>query len=111
MILTAIAAFWAGRLTAAPADTCTFYAVIERIDGPHLLVQGLDINDINHRGQFHFTIQDSTVLLGQNTAIASNDLQVGNRIAVTYTGPVQETYPAGLTCVTMLQLLKDTEQP
>lgn len=35
-----------------------FYAVISERDGSHLLVDGLEINDINSRGQFYLTIDD-----------------------------------------------------
>ena len=59
----ALLAFQAGRASAlGPSPGQTFYAVIDQIDGSFLTVTGLEVNDINHRGQFTFSVEENTVL-------------------------------------------------
>lgn len=100
--------YFAGKKSADPVVTgTTFYAVIEEINGTSFLVDGLEINDINSRGEFYFTVDDQTVLEWRNTGIAISDLQVGDTIAVTYTGEVMETYPVRINDIIKLQLLDD----
>ena len=92
-------------------NTQTFYATITDIsltsdNDYQLLVHGLDINDINHRGDFHFSVEDATILW-HNIEIDAADLDVGDNIAVTYTGDVLEIGPAILTQVLKIDLLDD----
>lgn len=99
-----------GRQTAQPGaenTSITFYAVIEEIDGNNLLVDGLEVNDINSRGKFRFVVEDTTLLEWHHTTIRLSELQAGDTIAVTYTGMVQETYPADIRDVVRIQLLDD----
>lgn len=86
----------------------TFYGVIDDIRGGDLTVIGLDENDINHRGAFRFSMGEVPATW-RSTDITLTDLQVGDVVAVTYTGFVQETNPAGLTDVRKVELLSDRE--
>lgn len=86
-----------------------FYATIEEIygGGTHILVKGLDINDINYRGEFRFSIGDDTELIWRGIKIDVSSLKVGQNISVTHTGGVLEIYPAQLTKVTKIIVLDD----
>lgn len=116
LVLVAVAAFLIGRLTAnkdyswlPSVSGQTFYAKILEIDGNYFHVEGLEINDINHRGEFTFTVSEDTMLEWRNTKLlmTSGDLDVGDLISITYSGSVQETYPARLTKVDKITLLDD----
>lgn len=116
-ITSGIAGFLLGRHTAPhtlPAkyvmpdfSTTTFYATITSIHEKHLQVQGLEINDINSRGAFDLSIGDTTTLEWRGTTLQLSELNVGDTIAVTYTGDVLETYPAQIMNVQKIQLLDD----
>lgn len=88
-----------------------FYATIEEIREYNgittVLVKGLDVNDINHRGEFDFSIDNDTELLWHGTKIEISDLKEGQNISITSTGEVLERYPAGLTKVTRVIVLDD----
>lgn len=88
-----------------------FYATIEEIREYNgittVLVKGLDVNDINHRGEFDFSIDNDTELLWHGTKIEISDLKEGQNISITSTGEVLERYPAGLTKVTRVIILDD----
>lgn len=88
-----------------------FYATIEKITKYNgittVLVKGLDVNDINHRGEFDFSIDANTELLWHGTKIEISDLKEGQNISITSTGEVLERYPAGLTKVTRVIVLDD----
>lgn len=116
LFAVAIAAFFVGRLTAnrnynwlPSVSGQTFYAKILKVDGNYLHVEGLEVNDINHRGEFTFTIDENTMLEWHNTKLlmTSGDLDAGDLISITYSGFVLETYPAGLTKVDKITLLDD----
>jgi hypothetical protein len=85
----------------------TFYAVIEEIKDSVLLVQGMDVNDINFRGEFYLTLSEKTELTWRYTEISSAELAAGDRISVTFTGEVMETAPAQIQEVLRIQLLED----
>jgi len=51
------------------SNSQTFYAEIKKINGTNLLVDGLDVNDINYRGEFSFKVLEETKLEWRNTAI------------------------------------------
>lgn len=107
--VTAGASFALGRITAdtLAVPSVTFYATIDDISGNHLTVSGLEVNDINTRGQFTFSIDEDTVLEWRYTALTADELDAGDTIAVTYTGYVLETYPARLEKILKIQLLDD----
>ena len=88
-----------------------FYATVEKITEYNgittVLVKGLDVNDINHRGEFDFSIDANTELLWYGTKIEISDLKEGQNISITSTGEVLTRYPAGLTKVTKIIVLDD----
>ena len=88
-----------------------FYASIEKISEYNgitsILVKGLDINDINYRGEFSFSINNETELLWRHTKIDISSLKVGQNISITHTGEVLTIYPAQLTKVTKIMVLDD----
>jgi len=90
-------------------STQTFYGSIDDIRSNSLCVIGLEENDINHRGAFRFSVKD-VPMSWRSTEIAWKDLQIGDVVAVTYAGPVQETAPAGIGNVVKLELLSDRER-
>lgn len=87
----------------------TFSAIIKEIreanDTTTVLVEGLESNDINHRGEFDFSIDSDTELLWNNTKIEISDLKEGQTVSITSTGEVLERYPAGLTKVIKVVVL------
>lgn len=96
----------------------TFYATIEEISDLEVYgiktikVKGLDINDINHRGEFTFdvildNIPDNFKLKWRGTNITFKQLKVGQTIAVYNYGEIQETEPANLSTVRMIVVLDD----
>lgn len=88
--------------------TDTFYATILTIDDHVLLVEGLEVNDINTRGQFYIQVDENTRLDWLGTELALSDLDVGDRIAITWSGLVQETSPANImNPVHRIKLLDD----
>lgn len=103
----AVISYLVGRLNAPDMNTKTFYATVESINGNSFVVQGLEVNDINSRGQFTFTVEDTTALEWHNTEIQISDLQAGDTISVTYSGGVTETYPAGIENIIKIVLLDD----
>ncbi len=98
--------FFLGRFTAPTTHSKTFYAVITQKSGDHLIVEGIPENDINHRGFFQFDLE-GVKLTWRYTEISADDLDVGDLIAVTYTGPVLEISPAIIENVLEIQLLDD----
>ena len=92
----------------------TFYATITdiqdtglTIDDTALSVKGLDINDINFRGDFKFVITEATEIEWRNTEIETDDLEVGDNISIIFNGSIQETYPAKINDVLKIKLLDD----
>ena len=112
VLLAAGAGFWAGSRWSAghtPVEEPgqTFYATITEVQDSSLLVQGLGINDINHRGRYSVPISEYTKITWRYEAMDFTELKSGQTISITYVGGVQETDPAGLTDVTWIQLLDD----
>lgn len=87
----------------------TFYAEITDIRDSDIRVQGLDVNDINHRGHFTFTIVEETELVWNGTTMIPSELNVGDLISITYTGGLLETSPAQICEVVKVQLLDDNK--
>lgn len=107
ILMAGIGGFFLGRFTAPETPSVTFYAEVEKNGENYLLVQGLAVNDVNHRGRFDFGKSDDIELVWRNTKIAWEDLDEGDTVAVTYTGSVMETEPAKLAKVLSVQLLED----
>ena len=88
-----------------------FYAKIKKISTYNgtttILVEGLEVNDINHRGLFEFSIKDDTKILWRGTEIKLSDLKEKQNISITSIGVVEESYPARLTNVSRVILLDD----
>ena len=103
----AIISYFAGKLSTSNMDTETFYASIESINDNFFIVQGLEVNDINNRGHFKFTVDDGTTFEWHNTEILINDLQVGDTISITYSSDITESYPAGIKNIIKIVLLDD----
>lgn len=93
----------------------TFYAKIEDIREYNgitsIRVHGLDVNDINYRGEFDFSIKKETIITWRGENIDISDLKVGSNISITFDGHILESYPAQITNVKKIKLLddKDTE--
>lgn len=110
IVLVAIAfaaGFFTGRNTKDTLAGVTFYAEIEKISDENMEVRGLEVNDVNSRGRFYFTVEDTTVLEWHHTKIVLDDFEVGDTVAVTCSGFVDETYPARIHNVMKIQLLDD----
>ena len=114
MVLAIVGSYFLGyktaydRLKAGEGELPqTFYATITEREGDHFAVEGLSVNDIKFRGEFTFTITPDTSLIWRGETLPAEELQVGDRVAVTFDGTVQEVYPAVLTGVLQVQLLED----
>ena len=92
----------------------TFYANIESIkqynDGSfHLNVKGLEVNDINYRGNFTFKVEDNMDIIWRGEKIKVSDLAVGNNISITFTDEILTSIsPTPLQEVIKVQLLDNT---
>lgn len=85
----------------------TFYAKITGISDTIFYVQGIGLNDINYRGEFDFRVISETELVWRGTPMSITEFDVGDNIAITYTGEILERYPAHITDVVKIQLLDD----
>lgn len=85
----------------------TFYANITDLSDSFFSVQGIELNDINYRSEFDFEITSETQLVWRGTSMAISEFEVGDCIAITYIGEIQETYPPYITNVVKIQLLED----
>ena len=91
------------------ANSQTFYAVIDSIDGTSFRVTGMDVNDVNFRSEFDFSIDDATriTITWRYEPMDLSELEAGDHISITFSGDILETYPAVLEDVTWIQLLDD----
>ena len=90
-------------------EASVFYAqIVERRENT-LLVEGLPVNDVNHRGQFSFTLGEDTRLLGRGEEITQEALRPGDTVAVTYSGETLEVYPVMLPQGYQMLLLEDED--
>ena len=88
-------------------EASVFYAqIVERRENT-LLVEGLPVNDVNHRGQFSLTLGEDTRLLWHGEEITQEALRPGDTVAVTYSGETLEVYPVMLPQVYQVLLLED----
>ncbi len=86
----------------------TFYAVITEIRDDSYLVDGLEVNDVNFRDEFSFSISPETILEWRGVPITPEDLEVGDTISISFPGYVLEIYPAIIPEVDAIRLLDDT---
>ena len=91
----------------------TFYAKIESIkqynDGSfHVNVKGLEVNDINYRGNFTFKVDDSIKMTWRGEEVKVTDLKEGSNISITFTDEIiNEISPTLLEEVVKIQILDD----
>ena len=85
----------------------TFYATITEINGNDFTVEGLDINDINYRGAFTFSVTAETELVWRGTEMQVEEFDIEDVISVSFTGLVQEREPGHILDVVRVQLLDD----
>ena len=89
----------------------TFYANIQSIkqynDGSfHLNVKGLEVNDINYRGNFTFKVDDSMNMVWRGKKIKVSDLKEGTNISITFTDEIiRSISPTPLEEVVKIQVL------
>ena len=72
-----------------------------------ILIEGLESNDINHRGEFDLSVDKDTELLWKEAKIELSSLKEGQNVSITSTGEILESYPAQLTKVTKIIVLED----
>ena len=99
-----------GASSAEPVSeelTQTFYATISEVQDNRLLVEGLEVNDINHRGAFTVPVDSSTRITWRYEDMDFSELRPGQTVSVTYSGAVLESDPAQLTKTDWIQLLDD----
>lgn len=96
-----------GRMKNSLLNAQTFYATISGIQDDTFNVTGMEVNDVNFRGEFCLSVEEETKLLWRGTDIPVEDLEIGDHIAVTFTGSVLETYPGQIQHVDVIRLLDD----
>ncbi len=89
------------------SDTEVVYAEILRVDDGFFHVRGLDVNDINGRGEYTFYAKEHTKLIWRGTELSLSDFDAGDRIAFYFSGEVLESYPAQVPNVLKIKLLDD----
>lgn len=94
------------------AEGTTFYAKIDSIrenNGTiHISATGLDVNNINWRGKYNFSIKESTDIVWRSVKIPVSDLGVKNNIAITITDEtIPDVVPTPLQEIEKIELLDD----
>ncbi len=94
------------------AEGTTFYAKIDSIrenNGTiHISATGLDVNNINWRGKYNFSIKESTDIVWRGVKIPVSDLGVKNNIAITITDETTpDVVPTPLQEIEKIELLDD----
>lgn len=67
----------------------------------------MEINDINFRGEFSFSVVENTKITWRYTDILLEDLEVGDHISITFIGDILESSPKQIQQVEVIQLLDD----
>lgn len=70
-------------------------------------MKGLEVNDINDRGEFTFSVTDKTALTWRGTKVSLSDFDPGDTVSITYSGYRLAIYPEALQDVYRVQLLDD----
>ena len=105
-----VGGIFVGRNTQKETDfpNCeVVYAEIISVDNGYFHVKGLDVNDINGRGEFTFSAKENTRLVWRGTEIPLSDFQADDRIAFYWRGMILESFPAQVQNVVMIKLLDD----
>ena len=98
----------------------TFYATIEKISDSEvygikeITVKGLNINDINHRGEYYFSVPldhigDNFKIKWNKTNINFEQLKVGQTVAIYNYGDILESEPSNLSEVRMIVVLDEID--
>lgn len=114
ILLVGVGGFFIGRYTAPqpkepestvaePTEGLTIYATVEEINGNGLLVNGL----ADGWSKYWFTVQEDTDLVKWGKKISIDEIAVGNMVAITYVGVIQESYPAEILEVVFVKVLDD----
>lgn len=106
-----VGSFLLGRASAGRRvswqETETIFAAVLAVEEGRFHVEGLPQNDANGRGEFVFAVDPDTQLVWRGTPLALSDFAPGQTVAVTYAGPVEESFPAGISQVLRVKLLDD----
>ncbi len=108
--------YFAGRITAShPEEENPDYmdgfsaVVLENDSDGKLMVDGLETNNVNFRGEMYLSLNDAQIL--QNGVMISRDaLHEGDTILVLHTGRVAEIYPPIVEDVTLIIKMQDADQ-
>lgn len=85
-----------------------FYAEVKEVDGQCVMVQGLEINDRDYRGEYTLEIHGETELAWHDTIIAVSDLKEGHIISVLLAFPDGTVeIPDTIIDIVKIQLLSD----
>ena len=84
-----------------------FYATVEDVSDNIVSVKGLDINDINSRGNFEFEIRDKVEIIWRGEKKIVSDLKKGQIILILYSGEILESDPACIENVLKVEILND----
>lgn len=94
------------------AGGTTFYAKIDSIrenNGTiHISATGLDVNNINWRGKYNFSVKENTDIIWMNMKIPVSALGAKNNIAITITDEIiLDIVPTPLREIEKIELLDD----
>ena len=94
------------------AEGTTFYAKIDSIrenNGTiHISATGLDVNNINWRGKYNFSVKENNDTIWRGVKIPVSDLGVKNNIAITITDEtIPDVVPTPLQEIEKIELLDD----
>ena len=94
------------------AEGITFYAKIDSIredNGTiHISATGLDVNNINWRGKYNFSVKENTNIIWMDVKIPVSALGVKNNIAITITDEIiLDIVPTPLREIEKIELLDD----
>lgn len=106
-IILFICGFFFGRFSMKTEETETFYATIKDVQESEIDVKGLDVNDLNYRGDFSLEISNRIKVEWRGEDHALSGLKQGDWISVTFSGDILETDPAVITEVQKICLLND----
>ena len=84
----------------------SFLAEIENIYSDNkLLIEGIEENDINFRGEFFAYITATTEILKNGNKADITDIETGQKVKVTFTNGVQESSPGTLEKVIKIEII------
>lgn len=88
-----------------------FYAKIQKISEEEEIttvnVKGLEVNDINHREEFDFELNDNLNVIWNGEKIEPSELEVGDNICITYDGNLTRMSPPKIINIISIKLLDE----